>query len=66
MPRFPSSSHPFRWPSLKYAEWRTAGMPASGKQTGWIKVKCQAWREANRERHKLFERGLNPMTTSPP
>jgi bifunctional non-homologous end joining protein LigD len=29
----------------------------SGKQTSWIKVKCQAWREANRERHKLFERG---------
>jgi bifunctional non-homologous end joining protein LigD len=28
----------------------------SGKQTTWIKVKCQAWREANRERHKLFER----------
>ena len=21
----------------------------------WIKVQCQAWREANRERHKLFE-----------
>jgi bifunctional non-homologous end joining protein LigD len=29
----------------------------SGKQTSWIKVKCQAWREANRNRHKLFERG---------
>ena len=29
----------------------------SGKQTSWIKVKCQAWREENRERHKLFERG---------
>jgi bifunctional non-homologous end joining protein LigD len=29
----------------------------SGKQTSWIKVKCQAWREANRERYKLFERG---------
>ena len=29
----------------------------SGKQTSWIKVKCQAWRDANRERHKLFERG---------
>jgi bifunctional non-homologous end joining protein LigD len=29
----------------------------SGKQTSWINVKCQAWREANRKRHKLFERG---------
>jgi bifunctional non-homologous end joining protein LigD len=29
----------------------------SGKQASWIKVKCQAWREANRDRHKLFERG---------
>jgi bifunctional non-homologous end joining protein LigD len=28
----------------------------SAKQASWIKVKCQAWREANRERHKLFER----------
>jgi bifunctional non-homologous end joining protein LigD len=27
----------------------------SGKQTTWIKVKCPAWRETNRERHKLFE-----------
>lgn len=29
----------------------------SDKQTSWIKVKCQGWREANRNRHKLFERG---------
>jgi bifunctional non-homologous end joining protein LigD len=28
----------------------------SGKQATWVKVKCEAWREANRERHKLFER----------
>jgi bifunctional non-homologous end joining protein LigD len=28
----------------------------SGKQTTSIKVKCQAWREANRSRHKLLER----------
>jgi bifunctional non-homologous end joining protein LigD len=28
----------------------------SGRQATWIKVKCQAWRDANRERHKLFER----------
>ena len=27
----------------------------SGKNPGWIKVKTAAWREANRERHKLFE-----------
>ena len=28
----------------------------SGKNPGWIKVKTAAWREANRERHKLFEK----------
>jgi bifunctional non-homologous end joining protein LigD len=28
----------------------------SGKQPTWTKVKCDVWREANRERHKLFER----------
>jgi bifunctional non-homologous end joining protein LigD len=26
----------------------------SGKNVGWIKVKCAAWREANKERYKLF------------
>ena len=28
----------------------------SGKQSEWIKVKCQTWREANKERWRLFER----------
>jgi bifunctional non-homologous end joining protein LigD len=28
----------------------------SGKSSAWIKVKCAAWREANRGRHELFER----------
>ena len=28
----------------------------SGKNPGWIKVKCRAWREANRDRWELFER----------
>jgi bifunctional non-homologous end joining protein LigD len=28
----------------------------SGKSSTWIKVKCAAWREANRDRHELFER----------
>ena len=28
----------------------------SGKNAGWIKVKTAAWRAANRERHKLFEK----------
>jgi bifunctional non-homologous end joining protein LigD len=28
----------------------------SGKRSEWIKVKCQTWREANRERWRLFER----------
>ena len=27
----------------------------SGKNLGWIKVKSQAWREANRERWELFQ-----------
>jgi bifunctional non-homologous end joining protein LigD len=27
----------------------------SGTRGGWVKVKTAAWREANRERHKLFE-----------
>jgi len=27
----------------------------SGSRGGWIKVETAAWREANRERHKLFE-----------
>jgi bifunctional non-homologous end joining protein LigD len=28
----------------------------SGKSSAWIKVKCAKWREANRDRHELFER----------
>jgi len=28
----------------------------SGKNVGWIKVKCRSWREANKERYKLFEK----------
>jgi bifunctional non-homologous end joining protein LigD len=28
----------------------------SGKSSAWIKVKCAAWREANRGRHEMFER----------
>jgi bifunctional non-homologous end joining protein LigD len=28
----------------------------SGTECGWVKVKTQAWREANRERWRLFER----------
>ena len=27
----------------------------SGKQSDWLKVKCAAWREANKERWRLFE-----------
>jgi ATP-dependent DNA ligase len=27
-----------------------------GKQCDWIKVKCATWREAHRERWRLFER----------
>jgi ATP-dependent DNA ligase len=28
----------------------------SGKNHGWIKVKCQTWREANRDRREMFQR----------
>jgi bifunctional non-homologous end joining protein LigD len=28
----------------------------SERSTSWVKVKCPAWREANRDRHELFER----------
>ena len=28
----------------------------AGTASGWIKVKTAEWREANRERHKLFEK----------
>jgi bifunctional non-homologous end joining protein LigD len=31
----------------------------SGKQCGWVKVKCVTWREANKERWRLFERHRN-------
>jgi bifunctional non-homologous end joining protein LigD len=33
-----------------------ASVYRSGRSTSWVKVKCQAWREANRNRHELFER----------
>ena len=28
----------------------------SGKQSDWIKTKCATWRQANKERWRLFER----------
>jgi bifunctional non-homologous end joining protein LigD len=28
----------------------------AGSRSGWIKVKTATWREANRERYKLFEK----------
>ena len=28
----------------------------SGKNPGWIKVKCRAWREANKDRWEMFEK----------
>jgi ATP-dependent DNA ligase len=31
-----------------------ASIYRSGRTTSWIKVKCAAWREADRERGKLF------------
>ena len=34
-----------------------ASMPSrSGSRFGWSKVKCPIWREANRERSRLFEK----------
>ena len=29
---------------------------SSGKNPGWVKVKCREWREANRDRWELFEK----------
>jgi hypothetical protein len=29
----------------------------SGKNRGWIKVKCHAWRAANRDRGEMFAKG---------
>jgi bifunctional non-homologous end joining protein LigD len=34
-----------------------AGIYRSGRSTGWIKVKCPSWREANRDRGLLFGEG---------
>jgi ATP-dependent DNA ligase len=31
-----------------------AGIYRSGRSTGWIKVKCATWKEANRNRGELF------------
>jgi bifunctional non-homologous end joining protein LigD len=35
---------------------RREGKYRSGTRSGWIKVKAAAWREANRDRGRLFER----------
>jgi ATP-dependent DNA ligase len=29
--------------------------PYRSRRCDWIKVKCRAWREANRDRHELFK-----------
>jgi bifunctional non-homologous end joining protein LigD len=34
-----------------------AGIYRSGRSTGWIKVKCPTWKEANRNRGELFGEG---------
>ena len=33
----------------------------SGRQCGWVRVKCETWREANKERWRLFERHRNEV-----
>jgi len=35
---------------------KTAQPNQSGRNVGWVKVKCHAWREANAERWELFQR----------
>jgi hypothetical protein len=35
---------------------RRVGLYLPGPASGWIKVKTREWREANRERYKLFEK----------
>jgi bifunctional non-homologous end joining protein LigD len=37
---------------------RRASPYRSGKRSGWIKVKTETWRVANRERWRMFEKGL--------
>jgi ATP-dependent DNA ligase len=53
------------WPLLKAADrFGVEGIVSkrrdapyrSGKQCGWVKVKCATWREANEEQWRLFER----------
>ena len=36
---------------------RKASRYCSGECRDWIKVKTEAWREANRERWRMFEKG---------
>jgi bifunctional non-homologous end joining protein LigD len=36
------------------------GIYRSGRSTGWIKVKCPTWREANRNRSALFGEQISP------
>ena len=35
---------------------RTLGVCVAGPGSGWVKVKTAEWRQANQERHKLFEK----------
>jgi bifunctional non-homologous end joining protein LigD len=43
------------WASRALSKRRDARY-RSGKQCDWVKVKCATWREANKERWRLFER----------
>ena len=38
----------------------------SGNACGWFKVKCAGWREANKERWRLFEKGPQKPEPLPP
>ena len=47
--------------TLPSAAWRSlegivSSLYRSDRSSAWIKLKCAAWREANRDRHVLFER----------
>ena len=42
--------------SLPVSGHRLVGLYLPGNASGWIKVKTAEWREANRERYKLFEK----------
>ena len=44
---------------------RQASAYSSGPSSDWVKVKTAAWREANRDRWRLFEKGQGALSLNP-